>query len=111
VHLIVAQGADGDLIVGDSHHYDPLPGPFAPAAAERAILGEFARATGRDAPPVLERWTGVYAAADERTFLIDTPEPGVRLVVVTSGTGASTGFGIAERVIGDLFNLKAEAAA
>ena len=25
VHLIVAQGADGGLIVGDSHHYDHLP--------------------------------------------------------------------------------------
>jgi glycine/D-amino acid oxidase-like deaminating enzyme len=111
VHLIVAQGADGGLIVGDSHHYDRLPGPFAPAAAERDILDEYARATGREAPPVLERWTGVYASADDRTYLIDAPEPNVRLVIVTSGTGASTGFGIAERVVGDLFDLKAEAAA
>ncbi len=111
VHLIVAQSDDGGLIVGDSHHYDHLPGPFAPAAAERDILDEYARATGRDAPPVLERWTGVYAVADDRNYLIDTPEPGVRLVIVTSGTGASTGFGIAERVIGDLFGLKTEVAA
>jgi FAD dependent oxidoreductase TIGR03364 len=111
VHLIVTQGADGGLIVGDSHHYEHLPEPFAPAAAERDILDEYARATGRQAPPVLERWTGVYAVADDRTYLIDTPEPGVRLVIVTSGTGASTGFGIAERVIGDLFGLNAEGAA
>jgi FAD dependent oxidoreductase TIGR03364 len=102
VHLIVAQGADGALVVGDSHHYDHLPLPFAPASAESDILDEFARATGRVAPPVLERWTGVYAVADDRTYLIDTPEPGVRIVIVTSGTGASTGFGIAEKVIGDL---------
>ena len=102
VHLIVAQGGDGGLIVGDSHHYDPLPGPFAPASAEEDILDEYHCATGREAPPVLERWTGIYAVADDRTYLIDTPEPGVRLVIVTSGTGASTGFGIAERVIGDL---------
>ncbi len=100
VHLIAAQGADGGLIVGDSHHYDILPGPFAPAEAERDILDEYARATGRAAPPVLERWTGIYAVADDRTFLVDTPACGVRLVIVTSGTGASTGFGIAEQVIG-----------
>jgi len=106
VHLIVAQGADGGLIVGDSHHYDHLPSPFAPAAAERDILDEYARAMGRGAPPVLERWTGVYAVADDRSYLIDTPEPGVRLVIVTSGTGASTGFGIAEKVIGDLFGAE-----
>jgi FAD dependent oxidoreductase TIGR03364 len=111
VHLIVAQGADGALIVGDSHHYDRLPGPFAPASAERDILDEYARATGREAPPVLERWTGVYASAEDRTYLIDEPEPNVRLVIVTSGSGASTGFGIAERVIGDMFGLNAEAAA
>lgn len=105
VHLIVAQGSDGGLIVGDSHHYDHLPGPFAPASAEDDILDEFARATGRQAPPVIERWTGVYAVADDRTYLIDTPEPDVRLVIVTSGTGASIGMAIAERVIADLFNL------
>jgi len=107
VHLIVAQGADDGLIVGDSHHYDPLPGPFAPASAEHDILDEYVRATGREAPPVLERWTGVYAVADDRTYLIDTPEPQVRLVMVTSGTGASTGFGIAEKVIGELLATEA----
>ena len=59
----------------------------------------------------MERWVGVYASADDRTYLIDQPEPNVRLVMVTSGTGASTGFGIAERVIGELFGLNAETAA
>src|ERR1700761_4656218 len=111
VHLIVVQGADGGLVVGDSHHYDHLPGPFAPAEAEDAILDEYARATGRAAPQVAERWTGIYASADDRTYLVDAPEPGVRLVMVTSGTGASTGFGIAERVIADLLDLKTETAA
>jgi FAD dependent oxidoreductase TIGR03364 len=111
VHLIVAQGADGGLIVGDSHHYDRLPPPFAPASAEVDILDEYRRTTGRDAPAVLERWTGVYAVADDRTYLVDAPEDGVRLVIVTSGTGASTGFGIAEKVLGDLIGLNNEAVA
>lgn len=111
VHLIAVQGADGALIVGDSHHDDVLPGPFAPATAERDILDEFKRATGREPSAVLERWTGVYAMASDRTYLVDTPEPQVRLVIVTSGTGASTGFGIAEKVIGDLLGLKLGAAA
>jgi D-hydroxyproline dehydrogenase subunit beta len=108
VHLIVAQGSDGGLVVGDSHHYDDLPGPFEPASAEHDILDEFSRATGRLPPPVLERWTGVYAVAGDRTYLVDTPEPGVRLVIVTSGTGASTGFGIAEKVVGDLLDVRTE---
>jgi FAD dependent oxidoreductase TIGR03364 len=107
VHLIVAQGADGSLIVGDSHHYDHLPAPFAPADAERDILDEYSRATGQCPPGVLERWTGTYAVANDRSYLIDTPEPNVRLVIVTSGTGASIGFGLAENVIADLFGIKA----
>lgn len=111
VHLIAAQGHDGCLIVGDSHHYGALPSPFAPASAERDILDEFWRATGRAAPEVLERWTGVYAVADERTFLVDAPDERVRLVIVTSGTGASTGFGIAEKVLGELLGIGTEAAA
>jgi D-hydroxyproline dehydrogenase subunit beta len=111
VHLIVAQGGDNGLIVGDSHHYDRLPAPFAPASAEDDILDEYMRATGQTPPPVIERWTGIYAVADDRTYLIDTPEPQVRLVIVTSGTGASTSFGIAERVIGDLLGVTTEVAA
>lgn len=107
VHLIAVQSADGSLVVGDSHHYDDLPAPFAPAEAEACILDEFQRATGVSPPPVLERWVGTYAVADGGNYFIDAPSKDVRLVMVTSGTGASTGFGIAERTIADLFGCAA----
>ncbi len=100
------QSADGSLVVGDSHHYDDLPWPFAPAEAEACILDEFQRATGLAPPPVLERWVGTYAVCDDRTYFVDAPSDDVRLVMVTSGTGASTGFGIAEQTIADLFGSK-----
>lgn len=102
VHLIAVQGADGSLVVGDSHHYDDLPHPFAPAEAEALILDEFEQATGLQAPPVEARWTGVYAVCDDRAWLVDAPSDKVRLVMVTSGTGASTGFAIGERVVAEL---------
>lgn len=103
VHLIAVQSADGSLVVGDSHHYDALPSPFAPSTAEEDILDEWRRATGQAPAPVIERWTGTYAVAADRNWFFDAPAPDVRLVIVTSGTGASTGFGIAERVLSDLF--------
>jgi len=103
VHLIVVQSADGSLVVGDSHHYATTPDPFAHEAVDQLILDEFEAALGFAPPPVLERWTGTYASAAGHTVVIDTPAPGVRLVMVTTGAGASTGFAIGEDVVADLF--------
>ena len=50
-----------------------------------------------------ERWTGTYASAPDRLALIDTPSDAVRLVLITSGTGASTSFAIAEEVIAEMY--------
>ena len=102
IHLIVAQGADGSLIVGDSHDYAQTPDPFASETVERLILDEFAALFGT-VPPVTERWIGTYASARAHS-LVEKPTEGVRLVVVTSGTGASTGFALAEEVIGGLID-------
>lgn len=102
IHLIVAQGADGSLIVGDSHHYADTPDPFTSAEVERLILQEFADTLGAP-PPVLERWSGTYASADRHSLVL-APMDNVRLVTVTSGTGASTAFALAEDVVGALFD-------
>lgn len=102
VHLIVVQSADGSLVVGDSHHYERSPEPFADDAVDRIILDEYGRVFTEAPPPVLARWTGTYAAAD-RTMFCDAPEKDVRLVMITGGTGASTSFAIAEEVVADLF--------
>lgn len=103
IHLIAVQSADGSLVVGDSHHYDPTPDPFAPAAVDELITRELAAVLALPRPDVAERWTGTYAAAPDRLALIDRPADDVRLVVVTSGTGASTAFAIGEEVVGELF--------
>ncbi len=102
IHLIVVQSADGSLVVGDSHHYGATPDPFQPEAVDRLILDEFEAALGLAAPPVLERWTGIYSSAPDKLMFRDRPMPGVRLVMITSGTGASTSFAIAEETIEEL---------
>ena len=109
IHLIVTQSADGSLVVGDSHHYAPTPDPFASDLVEGLILEEFGAVFGIE-PPIIERWTGTYASAAQHS-LIETPMDGVRLVTVTSGTGASTSFALAEEVIGDLSGTQLGAAA
>ena len=103
VHLIVVRSADNSLVVGDSHHYSATPDPFAPTAVDDLILDEYAHVFAGGAPPVAERWTGTYASAKDRLALVDRPSDALRIVIVTSGTGASTSFALAEEVVADLF--------
>jgi hypothetical protein len=103
IHLLVAQSADGSLVVGDSHHYDAAPEIFAPERVSELVLQEFEAVTGQRPPRVRERWSGTYTVADRGPTFIEAPTPETRLVMVTSGTGASTGFAIGEQVIAELF--------
>ncbi len=101
IHLIAVQGADGSLVVGDSHHYADTPDPFQPRDVDDRILAELSATMAIDAPEVVERWTGVYSSGPDAAFT-EAPMPGVRLAMVTSGTGASTAFAIGEETIADL---------
>jgi FAD dependent oxidoreductase TIGR03364 len=103
IHLLIAQGADGSLVVGDSHQYGVEPVVFASERIYELLLDEYRAVTGHGPPAVRERWTGTYTVADGQTVLIESPAPQTRLVMVTSGVGASTGFAIGERVVDELF--------
>ncbi len=108
IHLIAVAGADGSLVVGDSHHYHASPDPFQPAEVDDRILAELSRVLDLPHPEVLERWVGVYPSGPEPAF-IATVAAGVRLAMVTSGTGASTAFALAEETIADLLGEPAPA--
>lgn len=76
------------------------PTPSSSKPVDRLIPEEFRAVLGAP-PPVVERWTGVYPSGPEDAFFEDLA-PGVRLVSVTSGTGASTAFGLAADALVDL---------
>jgi len=101
IHLIAVQGADGSLVVGDSHHYADSHDTFQPRDVDDRMLAELSAVLDIPAPEVVERWTGVYPSGPDTAFT-EAVRPGVRLVNVTSGTGASTAFAIAEETLADL---------
>ncbi len=103
IHLIVVRSADGSLVVGDSHHYAETPDPFAPTGVDDLILDEYARVFDGPMPDVVEHWTGTYASAADRLMLVDRPSDALRIVIITSGTGASTSFAIGEEVVAELY--------
>eukprot|EP01037_Dinobryon_pediforme_P009356 gene9356-9436_t len=80
IHLIAVQGADGSLVVGDSHHYADTPDPFQPRAVDDRILAELSATMAIDTPDVVERWVGVYPSGPKTAF-IETVAPGVRLAM------------------------------
>ncbi|GKT02317.1 TIGR03364 family FAD-dependent oxidoreductase [Acidovorax sp. SUPP3434] len=100
IHLIVVQSADGSLVVGDSHHYSAAPQPFADERVDDLILRHLRGTVKLQACRVTERWVGIYPSSATTDCLIDRPDDATRLVIVTSGTGASTAFGIAEDTFG-----------
>ena len=95
IHLIVVQSADGSLVVGDSHHYGAAVGPFASADVEALMLRHLREALHISDCTVTERWVGIYPSAPQVDCFIEAPDDATRVAVVTSGTGASTGFGVA----------------
>lgn len=99
IHLIMVQSADGTLVVGDSHHYGDTPDPFLAAETEALILEEACAVLHFPiAPRVIERWVGEYPSAAAPAF-IAAPTPESRVVMVTSGTGMSTAFALAEETL------------
>ncbi|GKS88631.1 TIGR03364 family FAD-dependent oxidoreductase [Acidovorax sp. SUPP2539] len=100
IHLIVVQSADGSLVVGDSHHYSAAPQPFADERVDDLILRHLRDTVKLQSCRVTERWVGIYPSSATTDCLIDRPDEATRLVIVTSGTGASTAFGIAEDTFG-----------
>lgn len=100
IHLIVVQSDDGSLVVGDSHHPASPYEPYAIEAVDRLILKHLEQTLLLTQYEVTHRWTGRYPVGlAEHDALILAPQSDIRVVSVTSGTGASTAFGLAEEVM------------
>ncbi|MPV86001.1 TIGR03364 family FAD-dependent oxidoreductase [Ostreibacterium oceani] len=98
IHLIVVQSQDGSWIIGDSHRYTDAEIPFRDEHIDALIIAELQRLIPNQTFSVRERWLGVYPSADD-VVLKYSPTNGVAVGVVTSGTGASTGFALGEELL------------
>ena len=101
IHLIIVQSADGSLVVGDSHHYADTIEPFAQAKTESLILEEMQKVLQLSEYSVIERWVGEYPSGTQDA-VIECISEKISLVGVTSGTGMSTAFALAQEWAGAL---------
>jgi FAD dependent oxidoreductase TIGR03364 len=101
IHLIAVQSADGSLVIGDSHVYGDAPEVFASEGIDTMILQLARSVLDLDSLRIVERWTGVYPVLEDTDAIIHRSDDREVVVLVTSGTGASTAFGLAE----ETFNI------
>jgi D-hydroxyproline dehydrogenase subunit beta len=104
IHLIVAQSADGSLVVGDSHAYALKPSGISQPKIDDLILAEYQRCFNQSAPAIRSRWLGVYSSRTGYPIVIESPQSNVRALAVTSGCGASIGLALGEEVIAHLLD-------
>ena len=86
--LLIAQRADGELTIGDTHVYEE---PYDFAVEEEPYQHLQARAEsilGRTLPPVPRRWAGVYSQATDASACVRVaPEAGLVIVTGPGGRG------------------------
>lgn len=96
IHVMASPSAANAVTIGDSHEYGLDLEIFNRDAIDTLILhylDGFAKLPNRE---IAQRWSGVYCKHPELPYFTATPEPGVRIVTGTSGSGMTLSFGLAE---------------
>jgi len=99
IHLLVSQTEQGELTLGDSHEYGETVDIFDRAEIDRLILDYLATFLAAPSLDLAQRWHGIYAKHPTQPFVSLSPEPGVRIVTATGGSGMTLSFGIAEQTV------------
>ncbi|MBL0744522.1 TIGR03364 family FAD-dependent oxidoreductase [Chryseolinea lacunae] len=99
VHVLLAQNAAGELIIGDSHHYSRTVEPFDSEEVNDIILNYLRSFAELGDLRITERWHGVYPKVQGNINLTVHPEPGVTIVTGMGGAGMTLSFGLAEKNI------------
>lgn len=101
IHLIAVQSLDGSLVVGDSHRYGDAESVFSDEVIDEMIINLLHKTLKYSDFRVLERWSGLYPSLANHDAIIEKVNNTLRVAVVTSGTGASTAFGLAKDNLDD----------
>ncbi len=114
IHLLFKQGADGNVVVGDSHEYrrvaeqDTL-GFEVRADLEALILAEARRILNLPSWELARRWYGVYSQRPSGDLYCKEVEPNVHIVTAIGGKGMTASAGFARHHLARLFNREASA--
>jgi FAD dependent oxidoreductase TIGR03364 len=100
IHILLAQDADGRLVVGDSHQYStPDVDDTLDSRTEDLILAEARRLVRLPHWRVAERWHGVYTLHPTRELFEVTLHGRIHILTGIGGKGMTTGPALARESI------------
>jgi FAD dependent oxidoreductase TIGR03364 len=100
IHVLLSQTAEGELTIGDSHHYGATVDPFDREDINAAFIGTLRKFASLPTLDIAERWHGIYPKMMAgQSELIANPSPGVWVVNGLGGAGMTLSFGLAEEVV------------
>lgn len=102
IHVLVSQNSQGELIIGDSHHYGLTLDPFDSEKINQMILDYLQTFVALEGLTVIERWNGTYPKTSDGGHLILDVEKNVKIVNGLGGAGMTLSFGLAEEIINAL---------
>jgi len=104
IHVLLSQNNYGELIIGDSHHYGETHEPFDREDVNQIILNYLKTFINVDNFQITERWHGIYPKLQGKLTLVVEPEKNVTVVNGLGGAGMTLSFGLAEKVIGNIYD-------
>lgn len=107
IHILFKQGADGSIIIGDSHEYAGVGevenlGLGSKEFIDELMLKEAARIVDFNVQNIAQNWAGLYAQHPNEIFEHDISS-NIHIRTGIGGKGMSSGAGYAGEVIAGLF--------
>lgn len=103
IHVMVAQNAQGELTVGDSHEYALDFEPFDKIEINNMILNYLKQLVHIEDWEMIQSWNGVYPImTNGDTDLFLKADEGVFILNGIGGHGMTMSFGFAEEIINNL---------
>jgi FAD dependent oxidoreductase TIGR03364 len=96
IHVMASTTANNAITIGDSHEYGLDVSIFNREEIDRLILDYLKSFARFPVNEIEQRWYGVYSKHPSMPYFTAEPEPGVRAVTGTSGSGMTLSFGLAE---------------
>ncbi len=103
IHVLVSQTGAGELTLGDSHEYGAAIEPFDKRSIDDLVLKYLESFLEAPSLNIASRWHGTYLKHREKPWVIAQPESGVWFVTGVGGAGMTLSFGLAEKVIKNVF--------